>query len=169
MLAVRTAYSGEWTLLKDEKAVHPEEWVHYAAVVRYDPLTDTVVGGESKPVLYRDGSPVKGYVGKVPSLPDVTELKCPAGFYIGGLCDPLGNYAFAGTIDEVRLWNRPLAEEDIQLWRAMPRTAFDEQAYWSFDDGPGSTTQYLTPAGFKPLALHGPGWVISNIGQEVTH
>lgn len=162
MLAVRYIYSSNWIIRKDEKPLQPGKWVHYTAVIRYVPLTDTIVIDDTSPLLYRDGSPVKGDVKTQVSL-DISTVNCPIGFYIGGLCYSSGRFFFAGRIDEVRVWNRLLTKADIDTWRKLPGVFFDEKAYWAFDDGPGSFTNFRTPTGVMTLTLDGPGWVESDI------
>ena len=173
MLAARPANGGDWAWEKDEKPLPIGQWVHYAAVIHYDVQTGAIITS----TLYRDGSKVKGVKGdltaKVPTLTFDT-LRCPAGFYIGGLCDTNGRFYFAGRIDEVRVWNRALDQDEIDAWRKMPGTVFDEWAYWAFDDGPGRSsaeicllnmTCDLSPDHRFHLHILGPGWIEADFGQ----
>ena len=169
VLVVRLPGSSEWTWQKDEKPLQPGQWVHYAAVVRYDALTGAIL----EATLYRDGNDVKGDTTRPPDLTDLTALRCTDGFYIGGLCASAGSYYFAGRIDEIRLWNRALSEKEIDVWRKLPGIVFNEVAYWAFDDGPGhdsgktcllGQTCDLSGAGGFHLAVQGPGWVEADAG-----
>jgi hypothetical protein len=170
ILAVKRLFGGEWIIRKDEKPLQPGHWVHYAAVFRYVPLTDTIIIDDTSPLLYRDGSLVAG-VAQVQPSEAIHTSSCPAAFYIGGLCDPGGLFYFAGHIDEVRVWNRMLEKEEIDTWRKLPGAFFNEIAYLSFDDGPGNSTAYITPQGSVRLPIQGPAWVESNIMliQEATN
>ncbi len=167
MLAARAA-SGTWTWQKDEKPMPVLQWVHYAIVLRYDARTGEITDYQ----LYRNGSPVKGDVsGETPSLA-VDALACPAGFYIGGLCDTSGRYFFAGRIDEVRVWNRALTLNEIEAWRKLPGISYDEVAYWPFDDGPGRSGGACPPGqtcdmgltGDYNLIVTGPAWLDAEAG-----
>ncbi len=169
MLAARPANGGDWTWEKDEKPLPTGQWVHYAVVIRYDALT----GAITDDVLYRDGSPVKGDVSADPPTLTFDSLRCPAGFYIGGLCDANGRYYFGGRIDEVRVWNRALTQDEIDAWRKLPGAAFDEQAYWAFDDGPGRSSVAICPLnltcdlaseGLFDLRVLGPTWIEADAG-----
>ena len=145
------------------------QWVHYAIVLSYDAATGEITDYQ----LYRNGSPVKGDVsGSAPNL-TVDSQACPAGFYIGGLCDQYGRYYFSGRIDEVRVWNRMLTQFEVEAWRNLPGVTYDEVAYWPFDDGPGRSDAsicdfYLTcdmsPDGVYNLRVAGPAWLDADAG-----
>jgi hypothetical protein len=169
MLVARPADGGDWTYEKDEKPIQTGQWVHFAAVIHYDALT----GAITDTILYRDGSPVKGDVTAEPPALNLDALRCPAGFYIGGLCDTGGRYFYAGRIDEVRVWNRALTQGEIDTWRKLPGASFDEMAYWAFDDGPGrssaetcplSLTCDLSADGRFDLRVLGPAWIEADAG-----
>ena len=174
MLAARPANGGSWTWEKDEKPLTIGQWVHYAVVIRYDDQT----GAIKSHCLYRDGSQVKGVKGVKENVPTwiFSTPRCPLGFYIGGLCDTNGRFYFAGQIDEVRVWNRALGQNEIDAWRMIPGAVSDEWAYWAFDDGPGRSsadtcslnkTCDLSKNGGFHLTVQGPSWIEADLGLVV--
>lgn len=59
-------------------------------------------------------------------------------FFMGRRGDGLGN--LTGKIDEVRIYDRQLAQTEIQMFmnRTVPANAQGLQAYWKFDEGVGT-------------------------------
>lgn len=165
ILAAKSRSASEWTVVKDDRPLLTRQWVHYAVTVVYDAATGAIESAE----LYRNGSRVKGKDLGEPVELDFDTLRCADGFYIGGLCDAEDNFFyFFGGIDEVRVWNRALSQEDLDNWLKMPGVSFDEFAYWPFDDGPGSAhpvdcdpdaTCDNSRGGLFPLTVYGPAWV----------
>jgi hypothetical protein len=165
ILAAKSRNASEWSVVKDDRPLLTRQWVHYAVTVVYDAATGVIESAE----LYRNGSRVKGKDLGEPLELSFDTLRCADGFYIGGLCDAEDNFFyFFGGIDEVRVWNRALSQEDLDNWLKMPGVSFDEYAYWPFDDGPGSARPVAcdleatcdnSREGRFPLIVYGPAWV----------
>jgi len=200
MARYQSMTSGEVTsskTTKDEKPISAGHWVHYGVVLWYDANSGVIAdkymktqGLDSALLLFRDAQKVKGAV----PLPGLGSLDAPAnlapGFYLGGLDPQEPLFSFVGRVDEVRLWARALygpqnknsyLSAQLDLWRRLPGTAFDEYVYWSFDDDLGrsqnqpcnvgdacdhSDPRYKYPAITDdngnvlsfPLIVDGPSW-----------
>ena len=129
-------------------------WHHYAGVVD----TNTVY-------LYMDGN----LIGTMPN------------YQIGGFDEEiayieLGRHSYNGIdvgflngeIDEVRIWNRPLSQNEIQNQMNIPLTGSENGlvAYWKMDEGEGQMINDKTNHGFigvlgqeKEVDVHDPQWI----------
>jgi hypothetical protein len=128
--------------------------------------------------VYAKGTIAENYTlnVKVDQANCLAGLSNQAGFYIGGLCDTDGQFAFRGQIDEVRVWNHLLTDNDVNLWRNMPGEVYNvEIAYWPFDDilgvrpvgcQSGQACDYAAD-GFHPLVVSGPMWVPADLSKLV--
>ncbi|MEZ4870559.1 MAG: LamG-like jellyroll fold domain-containing protein [Caldilineaceae bacterium] len=141
---------------KDEKSIETGRWIHYAGIIGIDQRQSPPTISAT---LYRDGALVKGR--NLPPSTPLTDSGCAPTLYIGGACADSHAF-FAGQLDEVRVWARPLGEAEIKEWLNRPDEHFDEVDYWPFDDGPGHNTANLAP-NQPPLVLNGPAWVESTI------
>ncbi|TRZ83605.1 hypothetical protein D4R86_00455 [bacterium] len=106
------------TLIANSGNIQPGQWVHAVAV--YD---------EGSMRLYQDGSEI-GYVGKNGTV-SVNET---VPVYIGS--NPTDPKPFDGIIDEARIWNRPLSQEEItSIYQGATASPMGLVAYWSLDNG----------------------------------
>jgi len=76
-----------------------------------------------------------------------------------------GNEYFSGSIDDVRIWNRALTQEEILL--NMNQTLYQEDGdgligYWVFDEGSGNTTLDYSGNGNNGTIV-GAEWVESSM------
>lgn len=163
-LAVKPGGSQEWRFYKENVPVPTGEWLHYVGTVSY-----TVTDGTPNDLelaLYRNGELSK----QADSQQFPTNVRfdqtCAtnfaAGFYFGSVCD---DFFYEGQIDDVRLWQRPMEKAEVRQWRLRPREVFDEFAYWSFDEGPGTNSCPVEP-GQLPKALRN---VACDISPQGTH
>ena len=113
------------TSTTDDGYVIPNEWHHYAV---------TFNSGTVK--FYRDGELFQS------KAMSTTTLSAPSGFYVGPSAAPM-----AGTIDELRVWNKTLTEEQIQAFCNQPIADKDVSAaeadyglklYYRFDQSSGN-------------------------------
>lgn len=77
---------------------------------------------------------------------------------VGGDFEPLR--AFAGTLDEVRVWNTARTSNDIAAWLYRPLTGTEAglQAYWRMDEGAGLTASDAGAGGYDAsLGAGDPG------------
>ncbi len=91
-------------------------------------------------VGYGNGA-IKIYVdGVESSLTTVEEINYTSGtnLYIGNRQDNHAQTRFNGTIDEVKIWNRALTEEEI-IEEYEKYTPFDSVLWFKFDEGSGTT------------------------------
>jgi hypothetical protein len=87
--------------------------------------------------------------------------------------DELGNTRWNGSIDEVRVYNWALADEDVaELYRLTTPTAVDSslKGYWSFNgpDMNGVTAYDRSGAGNTGTLTNGPVKTIGVVGQALT-
>jgi hypothetical protein len=103
------------------------------------------------------------YSGSLQAVSDLDTIYAAIGRNIGSLHG--GNESassFAGTIDEVRLWDvaRSLADIQGDYMRTIPSDTLDLLAYWRLDDGSG--TNAWNEVGFNSGTLNGAAdWAAS--------
>jgi len=99
------------------------EW-HHVALVRYDDYIDLHIDGE----YIIDSSPV-------------TDFNDPLDILIGKLKPNSSERFYSGMIDEVRIWNVELSEEEIQqnMHLALNGDEPGLEAYWQFNETSGTT------------------------------
>lgn len=144
---------------KDEKPIETGRWVHFTGVLQ---VNQQVTPPTIAVTLYRNGAPVKGR--RLALSHPFSDADCQPLIYIGGGCPGTRTF-FAGQLDEVRLWARPLGEPEINQWLNRPGEAFDETLYLAFDDGPGRKTTDLS-RNHQAIALGGPAWITSDAGSD---
>lgn len=158
-----------WAVAKDEQPILVGQWVHYTAEVIYDSRTGVIDDIR----LIRNGDEVKGFdLVQDPINVQVDTVNCVPNFYFGGLCNTNRAFSFAGRLDEIRVWDRLISEEEIDGWRDLPGEFYDELAYWAFDDGPGQSSDERCPRALTcdasgnnfHLTVSGPGWVAADYG-----
>ncbi|MHC4680459.1 MAG: LamG-like jellyroll fold domain-containing protein [Planctomycetota bacterium] len=100
-----------------------------------------VQGDGSTLQLYIDGA----LVDDVAIVPQASAKR--PNFAIGSRPDSLGTRVMNGIIDDVRLWNRPLSQEEIQqaLDQAVGGDEVGLVGYWTFDEGQGDTAFDSSP------------------------
>ena len=71
---------------------------------------------------------------------------------------------FNGMIDELRVWNYPRTQEQINYWKNYYLTGYEPGlvGYWKCDEGSGGEISDLSPSGIFAGILHGPRWVVSH-------
>jgi hypothetical protein len=166
-VVVQQGLAGTWVELSDRKPLPTQRWVHYTGVITFD-------GGDTPQLaLYRDGLDVRND----PALPagdrvDLEPARCDAGVYVGGLCETAQGSFFRGRIDDIRIWERALGEDEMRRWIERPGEFYDEVAYWPLDDGPGSQVARRTcrvdqscnlSRDLYPLPVSGPSWVDADL------
>jgi len=166
-VVVQQGLAGTWLELSDRKSLPTQRWVHYTGVITFD-------GGDTPQLaLYRDGLDVRND----PALPagdrvDLEPGRCAAGVYVGGLCKTAQGSFFKGRIDDIRIWERALGEDEMRRWIERPGEFYDEVAYWPLDDGPGSQVvrkgcrvdqSCNLSRDLYPLPVSGPSWVNADL------
>lgn len=146
---------GVWQYVLSTKPLEPQQWYHVAGV--YD---------GSIQALYIDGvlvdsRPASGNLRRNTTL----DIGTAAGIWTGD------NDCFDGEIDEVRLWERGMGQEEIQLTMHLSLDGDEEGliGYWPLDEGEGQTAYDLS-AGENHASLgttadgddHDPLWVSSD-------
>ncbi|HMH22340.1 MAG TPA: LamG-like jellyroll fold domain-containing protein [Puia sp.] len=90
----------------------------------------------------------------------------PAGsFRIGQWSQALDRY-FSGIVDQVRIWSvqRTAAQIKTGMYSVIPVSSANLTAYYSFDDGSGSTlTNSTANSGLNGTLQNSPAWVASPI------
>jgi streptogramin lyase len=74
-------------------------------------------------------------------------------------------YYMSGQIDDVRLWNRALTEEEIRENVFAGPTGIEPNlaAYWKLDEGTGTIANDMTGHGNTGTLYNNPCWVISDL------
>ncbi|TAK35821.1 MAG: hypothetical protein EPO28_14200 [Saprospiraceae bacterium] len=100
-------------------------------------------------LLYVDGELISTAVGSMQ-----TDIMT---FFMGKRGDGSGN--LTGKIDEVRIYDRQLAQTEVQMFmnRTVPANAEGLQAYWKFDEGVG-TKGFDQSANKTKIYLCGASW-----------
>jgi hypothetical protein len=116
-------------------------------------------------VFTYDGSIIRGYLngGFQTSLSSTFEIIGTAyPFRIGAR--PYGGYYYKGLIDEVRIYNRALSEEEIRYLynRGAPI------AHWKFDEGKGNIAYDSSGNGNNGTLINGPTWVQGKFGSALS-
>jgi hypothetical protein len=104
----------------------PGEWVHI-----------TKVHSNNRMKVYKNGL----LVGDVPSGATMQPGGQPI-LHLGGIINNVSrNWTFYGQLDEVRLWNRALSQEEIQqdMYRLLEGDEDGLRAYYQMSDGEGLT------------------------------
>ncbi len=72
--------------------------------------------------------------------------------------------SFAGSIDEVTLWNRALALNELNYLkhRSLPTNADGLVSYWKFDDAVGPVASDSTANHFNGSLVNSPQWIPSD-------
>ena len=81
------------------------------------------------------------------------------------------NEFFAGTIDEVRIYDRALTDSQIQALAAgsepPPPPPDGLVAYWPLDEGSGSVAGDVSPGSDHPGTIHGATWTTGMVGTAL--
>ncbi|MEQ8810454.1 MAG: LamG-like jellyroll fold domain-containing protein, partial [Imperialibacter sp.] len=112
-----------------------------------------------------DGTSLKMYFNGV--LTETTAISGvidsnPGALGLGG--DPDGNISSNAIIDEVRIWNTPLLESEIQnnMFRTLTGSEAGLVAYYRFDETTGSILPDLSVNGNMGTLVNSPAWVSSD-------
>ena len=67
---------------------------------------------------------------------------------------------FDGDIDQVRIWDVALSQQEIQQYMNCPPTGNESGlvGYWNFEEGSGTTTYDQTSNGNNGILVNGPTW-----------
>jgi uncharacterized repeat protein (TIGR01451 family) len=177
-VVARQGVAGVWAKLPDRKPLPTHRWVHYTGVITFTAEATPTLG------LYRDGVDVKNDPPLIVEQVDLEPAGCVAGVYVGGLCETAQQSFFRGRLDDIRIWERALTEDEAGRWLARPGEFYDEVAYWPLDDGPGRqvaqgtctlaqscNVRVSTPGTADRandryhLPVSGPAWVEAELGQ----
>jgi hypothetical protein len=136
-----------------------DKWVHVAAVVR----------GPSDIDLFLNGVDIGGkYIGNSQELVNSNFPLERA--QIGYRAVRGVNYHFQGMMDELRIWNRTLTENEIreQMCRKLTGLEPGLVGYWDFDEAKGSILVDKSPNHFDGVQVGAPRRVFSGapIGDE---
>jgi hypothetical protein len=73
-------------------------------------------------------------------------------------------FSLAGVMDELTLWNRALSGAEVGTVMRSKRTGTEAGllAYWTFDEGSGSTAGDHTRHGYNGTLQFAPAWVPSD-------
>lgn len=139
------------TISSENNFVKTNQWHHYAITLERGKIS-----------FFRDGHKISQQVAGVPSMPAIAE------FHIGGKQAP-----FNGRVDEFRVWNQALSEEQLQSYINQPIADNDIaaaeskdglQVYYQFNQNGGdvkdmtSNNNTGTRVGFGP---DGDAWGLS--------
>ncbi len=78
-------------------------------------------------------------------------------------------YAFAGRLDEVRIWNVARTGPEILAGTRQPLSGTESNlvACWNFDEGIGTTVHDVTPLGHTGMIVGDPEWMRTTPGGHV--
>jgi hypothetical protein len=130
--------SGEKFYAENEKEAPLNEWLHVSA--SYDSrqrMLRLYVNGDLCAETATTGDPVKVLTGPDPGLS------------IGNFQSRVWPNMFAGVIDEVRIWNTALTQEQIRQNMRIKLTGKEPGlvAYWDFEEGEGQVAHDRTGGG----------------------
>ncbi|HVV73180.1 MAG TPA: LamG-like jellyroll fold domain-containing protein, partial [Verrucomicrobiae bacterium] len=74
---------------------------------------------------------------------------------------------FQGGVDEVKIWNRALSQEEIAALSQPVATKNGLQLYFPFGEGSGSTTVDLTPSRFTGVLSGNADWADGKFGTAI--
>ena len=135
------------------------KWVHVTGIMRAEDDMDLFVNGVNIGGKYVGNS-------KFPMDSDFPDDLAKIGYRSG-----IGvTYHFQGIMDELRLWNRSLSEDEIraQMCRKLEGNEPGLIGYWDFDNTSGNTLIDKSPNHFDGLLMGSPKRVFSGapIGDE---
>ena len=127
---IRCTWDGASRVNLYSDALPENQWVHIL-----------VQGDGSTLQLFIDGN----LVDEVAIVPQAQSKR--ANFAIGTRADGLGTRVMNGIIDEVRVWSRPLTQEEIQDALNQELSGNEEGlvGYWKFNEGAGDTAFDSSP------------------------
>lgn len=116
--SLSAGHDGAWNQVQDNVAMIPGTWYHIA--VTYDAASSTMV-------LYKNGVVVSTNTNVLP-------FTGTSPLHIGAFS---GTFVTTGSMDEVRIWNRPLCQAEIQnnMNCEIPTTASGLIANYHFNQG----------------------------------
>ncbi len=126
-------------------------WYHYVMVVRG--------GGNAE--IYVNGSLVSDRPTNVPSvLPNVSQILIGTG-------EGPGVHPSNALIEDCRVWNVALSQEDIQTYMVSspPATTPGLVGYWDFNEGEGNLVNDLSGNGNSSI-IYGATWVLDGNAYE---
>ena len=119
--------------------------------------------------LYINGVNVGGNSSGASNLPMVSSIPgdiAKSGYYISNS----STYRFMGMIDEVRLWNRSLTQDEVRQGMCKKLTGNESGliGYWSFDETTGNVASDKSSNGFNGQIMGNPIHVFSGapIGDD---
>lgn len=129
-------------------AVSFSEWIHIAMV-----FDGSQSENKDKLKVYLNGKPIiLSFNGKIPSLTNETE---------GRLL--IGSFNFRGGIDEIRIWNEALSEENIKEWYSKNLSSVhpkysDLIAYYPVDESTGTELTDKSSRNKNGILIGCPEW-----------
>ena len=126
-------------------------WYHYVMVVRG--------GGNAE--IYVNGSLISNLSNSVPSvLPNVSQILIGTG-------EAPGAHPSYAVIDDCRVWNIALSQDEIQTYMTSSpsATASGLVGYWDFNEGSGNTVNDLTGNG-NHATVNGAVWVTGSTYEQ---
>jgi hypothetical protein len=126
--------------------INDGQW-HHAAVTH---------DGKNQQNIYVDGE----FVGKWDKV-----LRSIATTCIIGSCLNQGEQFYSGSIDEVRIWNVELSEDEIKsnIHKSLIGNEPHLVSYWKFDEGAGELAHDSAFAGNHGELFNGPKWIESDV------
>jgi Concanavalin A-like lectin/glucanases superfamily/Cep192 domain 4/Secretion system C-terminal sorting domain len=158
------------TVTKADISALWDTWFHFA--VTFNPLNQTIsifIDGKLISSARNDNYPCKRL--KIPETKTSTFLA-----YVASYSNPEKNKAtYIGMMDEFRIWNFPLSEEEINCKRLnWERGDNDENliALWRFNNRPNFNQPWelcdAADNGFGGKLVNGPAWVNWNRTEDIT-
>ncbi|MFL2982756.1 MAG: LamG domain-containing protein [Candidatus Neomarinimicrobiota bacterium] len=126
-------------------------WYHYVMVVRG--------GGNAE--IYVNGSLISNLSNSVPSvLPNVSQILIGTG-------EAPGVHPSYAVIDDCRVWNIALSQEEIQTYMTSSPSATTSGlvGYWDFNEGSGNTVNDLSGNG-NDVTVNGATWVTGSTSEQ---
>lgn len=119
----------------------------------------TLVSNSNQISLYLDGT-LKGTATTTAG----TGINYTGNWYLGQLSSTLGEQAFKGIIDEVRIYNRALSANEIyEHYKGIFRDESGLVGLWHFDEGSGIIANDSSGQGKHGTLVNDPTWVSSTI------
>ncbi len=147
-----TQCSTSWHCTNSNSVVPESQWVHIAATRKANEPGHIYYNGVIQP------SSSKAWNG---------DLVFTAPWSIGRQAD-LSRF-FKGKIDEVRVWNRALSQDEIRdgMCRQFSGTEQGLIGYWRMNEGTGASTADATANGSTGTLMNGTAWVESDLFTSI--